>query len=365
MASDLSSVLGWATITSLVRQQADGIPKVLPPAFYTTTRAVKGKVATYTRIPGTRNLGRFTEYGAPSLRLDQKGISTVPVVLLHEFNHITMDPTVLINLRQMESYAPQNMGEEEIGRQTMSVAQRFQNTRTASIHSLLANGTIWYDSSGNLLPSSSGAMVTADFGVAASHKSQLNAEGTGNIISTSWDNPTANIPGQLRALQDAAARITGFPIKYAVYGRNVPEYLSANDYIAEFWYRAERQRTEYLEGNTLPREMLDITWVPGHRAFYEDSAGTNQQFFGADTVTFFPEVDRNWYEVFEGSYPVPTSLNIAGEGLAAAENLKEVVGMGGYGRIIDDPVTIKVNYFDTFLPLIKLPDAVFIATVKF
>src|SRR5262245_12962474 len=119
MANALQDVIGWATITDLVKQQASGIPKVLPPALYTATRPVKGKLATYTRVPGTRNPGQFVEYGAPSVRLQQKGISTVPVVLLHEFNHITFDPTVLINLRQYESYNPMNMGEEEVARQTL------------------------------------------------------------------------------------------------------------------------------------------------------------------------------------------------------------------------------------------------------
>jgi hypothetical protein len=40
-------------------------------------------------------------------------------------------------------------------------------------------------------------------------------------------------------------------------------------------------------------------------------------------------------------------------------------GMFAYGMASADPPTAKIIYGDTFLPVLKIPSAIFVATVKF
>jgi hypothetical protein len=355
MAGGLQEILGWSTLTALVKEQTDGLPSVLPDAFANTTRSVVGDIASYVRVPGTRNLALRVEYGAPALRVEHKGITTVPVKLLHSFTEITFHPSTLMNLRQYADYAVQNMGREEIARQTMSMSVRQKNLRLVSILQALALGANYFDGGGNMLPTSSGATVTVDYAIPANNKNQLNG-----IIAASWALPTTDIPSQLRSLKQTAAQLTGYPLKYAFYGKNIPSYLTQNDFVLDYLARNPPRNSDYLGGGELG-ELFGLTWVPAYEAFWEDQNGTNQTVFGDDAVVFTPAPSREWWEIFEGSYPVPASIDIAGEGLAAAGNVRVVTGQGAYGRLTDNPVTIICRYFDTFLPVIKVPKAIFIA----
>jgi hypothetical protein len=46
-------------------------------------------------------------------------------------------------------------------------------------------------------------------------------------------------------------------------------------------------------------------------------------------------------------------------------NVTTAAGMFAYGLLNTDPVTVKMVAGDTFLPVLKVPGAIYIATVKF
>ena len=115
----------------------------------------------------------------------------------------------------------------------------------------------------------------------------------------------------------------------------------------------------------LPNPLLGLNWKPSYNAFFEDKDGNIQQLVGDDDVLFVPEPAGDWIDWLEGTYPVPTTIDIQKDAIAALNSVMEKAGMFAYGRVITNPVTVEVISGDTFLPVLKNPLAVYRATTEF
>jgi hypothetical protein len=358
MSKTLEQILGYVYLTGVIQRIQSGIPDVLPSAFNTVKKQILGNQGRYTQTFGTRKTSRRVEYGAPAVAQALLGIESKDVKLLHTLEMITMDPLLLQMLRSYDSYDLQKMGIDELNRQQLEFKQRFDNLRLSTVYSMLSNGAIYFDRLGNLLPTSSGAYVTVDYGINANNKNQLNG-----IISASWANANTDIPSQLRALKLRAAQLTGYPLKYAFYGKNIPSYLTQNNYVLDYLARNPPVAQKFLDQAELPDNLFGYTWVPVYTAFFEDADGTNQTFFGDDKVVFCPEVNTVTYELMEGSYQVPSSFNATQNMASALGSMKTVHGQFSYGVPVHNPPTVQMFFGDTFLPIWKIPDALFTADV--
>lgn len=356
MAKTLEQILGYVYLTGLVEDIKTGIPKVLPEAFWNVKGETLYDQGRYTRYSGTRRTARRVEYGSPAHRRKLSDIGSFDVKLLHLYEHIELDVKTYQSLRAYTDYAVQNMGQQEVDRQALQFRTLFDNTRLSSVHSMLATGAIYYDSDGYLLPTSSGASLTVDYGIAANNKNQLNG-----IIAASWATSTTDIPGQLRALKKRSVGLTGYPLKYAFYGQNIPSYMTQNVYVKDFLARHPAMREKYLDSAEIPNGLFGFEWVPVYDAFYEDSSGTNQFWFDSDTVVFAPEIDKSVYELMEGTYPVPTSFQPMQTLQNAVGSFSVQRGMFSYATPIANPMTAQIFAGDTFLPIWKIPDTLFIA----
>jgi len=79
---------------------------------------------------------------------------------------------------------------------------------------------------------------------------------------------------------------------------------------------------------------------------------------------FTPDPSPEWWEVIQGTYPIPSDIgNVSNDAMASLRNVSVEPGMFSYAHVLSDPVTIKHLAGDTFLPVIKVPNAVVIATV--
>ncbi len=368
MAYNLEQIIGYVNLLGLIERIKMGVPNPLPGEFFSLKQDTVGDSGKYTRVTGTRTVAQLVMANAPAKRVALKGIEDVPVKLMSTFEEIFLDPNVLLMLRAYDEYT-RNKGKQEVARQTKNFVQRFMNLRIAAACGVLANGKLWFDSSFNLQPTSSSAAITIDYAMGANNQNQLNG-----IIDVSWADNTANIPKQLANLQEQSLQLTGYEIETCFYGRNVPTYISQNDYTEEYMARHQEMRSEFLTGmngkklgGAVPQGLFGIkNWVPVNTAFFEDSAGTNQTIFGADAAIFTPAVDgtmQEWWETIEGSTLVPTTINIVADAMAALNSFKEVQGMYAYGKPNDNPVGIVMRAGDRFLPALKVPDVVFQAVV--
>lgn len=360
MAGNLTiqELFGYAYLTGVVEAVKSGIPDLLPPAFHSVTQEVIGDAGLYTITRGTRKLSRRVEYGSPAIRAPLVGIETKPVKLAHTFEEITIKPQDYMLLRNYNDYNLMKRGKDELDRQQAQFRWRSDNFRISMIYSMLANGKIWFDENGNLLPSSAGAYVTVDFEIPANNQNQLNG-----IIAASWALSNTDIPLHLRNLRSRAAQDSGYPIKYAFYGVNIPTYLTQNNYVLDYLARSPKYQTAFLENAEIPDGLFGFTWVPVYSAFFEDHNGTNQTFFGADTVTFTPDINVMVYEFLVGSMEVPTTFGPVNDLLAAMNSFKTVYGQFAYGWPTHNPPTANMYQGDTCLPVWKIPATMYNADV--
>lgn len=358
MAKTIEQLLGYVYLTGVIQRIKSGIPDFLPAPFASIKKQVLGNSGRYTRTFGTRRLATRAEYGAAARKRALLGVEVQDVKLIHTFEHIEMDPLTLQTLRAYDNYDVQKMGIDEVNRQQAEFKQVFDNLRLSLTYSMLSLGAIYFDSDGNLLPTSSGAQVTVDYGVSANNQNQLNG-----IITASWANANTDIPSQLRNLKNRSLQLTGYPLKYAFYGVNIPSYMTQNNYVLDYLSRNPNTAQKFLDQAELPDGLFGYTWVPVHGAFFEDSSGTNQTFFGGDKVVFTPEITQDVYELLEGSYQVPSSFNAVSNMSAALGSLKLVHGQFSYAVPIHNPPTAQMFFGDTVLPVWKVPNAIFQADV--
>lgn len=363
----LQSIFGYATLTKAIHISANGIPNVLPEAFMRSKTKCVGANVRWRQFTGERRTARKVRYGAKAVRAELKDVGERSAKCIHFNESIELDPLVYAALQQPNSYDLDTTN-YEVKRQTEAFGAKFGNTRIAANTLALHNGVLNFDSAGNLLNSAEttptgNVAEVVEFGMSAANQNQLNG-----IISGSWALASTDIAMHLRRLKKRARRLTGLPLRYAFYGENVPSYLVNNTSVQAYLARHPQMRDKYLDGLTageIPDGLFNLSWVPAYEAFYEDANGTNQDIWDPDNVTFTPEPNENWWDIAEGSYQVPTTLNIQRDAVAAINSTEKVYGMGGYGVLIHNPITIESFYFDTFLPLLKNPDAIFQADVAF
>ncbi len=337
-----------------------GIPNVLPSEFLSIKKETLRDQGRYTRVTGTRRTARRAEYGSASRRTALKEIGVFDVKLNFAFEHISLDLLTYMSLRAYDAYQVQNMGMQELDRQALQFRTRFDNLDVAMIYSMLANGKIWFDSGGELLPSSSGAAVTVDYGISANHQNQLNG-----LLGTSWDDPSADIPGMILAIKDQSLFDTGYELEYAFYGRNTPSRFANNAAMQQYLARWPHFRDHFLSTNEIPDGLFGLKWVRASAAFFADQNDTNQTFFDVDAVVFTPPIESFWYENMIGSYLVPTTFNPLATLQATAGSFEHKHGHFMYGLPVLNPISAELHAGNVSLPIIKIPDCLYQADTVF
>ena len=360
MAKILQQVLGARNLIGVINKVANGVPNPLPDTFQRETRRVPGDHCTYYKQEGTRKTARETNYGGDPRVVDHEGLDEQPVKLIHSFEEQSHKPATLMNLESTDG-TRQQLGRAEVARQTAIFAQRYTNLRIAATTSMLAHGKIWFDADGNLLSSASGAKRTIDAGVPANNRNQLNG-----IITTKWSTASATILDDIQYIQQKAAELTGQPIRYAFHGIGLLNNLLANTQAKELINRNTGYQEQAAVG-VIPQGFGGLIWKPMYLAMYQDHAGTYRKWFASDKVVFAPEVNDEWWELIVGSLPIPKNIGaVYNDAVGAAGNMQEAYGRFSYATIGGHSGNqLKQFGGDTFIPIIKNPEAVFIADVEF
>jgi len=189
----------------------------------------------------------------------------------------------------------------------------------------------------------------------------LNVFGGGNLL-TNWKAATPNILGQLKAVKKAGRKLTGHPITHAFYGVNIPGYIAADPVLQSIIRGSQRVAEEAITAE-IPSSVGNLKWFPIDQAFFVDQTGVAKDWAGDDVIVFTPDPSTDWWEVIEGTYPVPRSIQLANDLGAVLGNLQQVAGPFSYAQVTTNPVSLQHFAGDTFLPIIKNPAAVFIAKV--
>jgi hypothetical protein len=361
MATSLREILAPDVLYGTVQRIKETLdtsfmpPEFLSPALSVPTLSDSGYIVVG---QGTNRTAGQAMKGSASRPVTLSGLERRPQVLIHSAHNYEVKYDVLQGLQNPRNQTEEEISRFEIDRRTAEATKLSMALRFGSILNMLGSGENWFDGNGNLLGSSSGAAFTIDYGVPANNKNQLNG-----IISASWATATTKIITHCQAVQKQAMINAQRPIRAAVYGKNIFDYIVDNNQAKEFLNRNPQMQTSIAQG-LIPDGFGGIAkWYPGWLHGFETAAGTYVTPIGDTKVVFLPEITSDVYTMFEGHEPVPSdsfgAFNI--ENLASSVSLQR--GMFAYAQGETDPVRAKVVFGDNFLPSLHLPSCVFIATV--
>lgn len=364
MSTTLQQILGAKNLTGIINGIIGGVPEDLIPAgFMSSRRQVEGDYCTYNKVEATRKTARLVQYGSKAVKRQLQGVSEVPVKLAHFFESFDVKPTDMMNLLAEGNETRQRMGAATLARQVAEFGRLFRNNRLVAFYSMLARGKISYDSDGNFKTSDQAGSggVDIDFSVPANNQNQWNG-----IIGASWATAGTSIITQVKAVKKQARKLTGYPLKHAFYGANIPDYLLTNTQLKELINRNARLQEAFTlaEAGEIPDGFLGFMWHPVDQAFWDDG-GTNTDIFGDDALILTPEPSADWFEWIEGSYPVPTDIgSVSSDAVSALlSSIAEVYGAFSYATVTHNPVCVEGFAGDTVLPTLKVPGAIFIGDV--
>ncbi len=372
----VEEILASRNLIGRVTDVVNGVPDdVIPTGFTTATRTTEGNRGEYLRTKGTRQAATINRYGAPAKHAVKAGIGSTPVTLLHAFEDISHDPNVLQLLISEDGNGlmRQQMAKDTINRQLDVFGTRFRNLRMSAIYSALATGGIAFDEDGNLLPpgADAGNGFSINFGVPSDHA------GTAGGILTNWLTAGVDIIGQIKKIKKKGRKDTGFPLRYAFYGEDVAGILLNTDQFKTM-ARGSSKLAEEFATSEIPSSFGGLEWIPVEQAFFDDQNGVSHDWFGTKDIVFTPDpaatvragttgeeeiIASGWWEVIEGTFAVPRSIQLAADLSAVLGNIQMVAGPFSYAQITTNPVTLQHFAGDTMLPILKNGAAIFTLTV--
>lgn len=308
MGHTLTQLIGWTAMQGMIETPVGGVQSVAPlDRILSQTVPLEGLTAEWIRVANSRQAAAFNDHGAESRAMDQEGIEQVSIKCMHVLNHITHKSEILSALRAFDNPSRQERASQVIEFQTREFKRKHDNQKVSALCSCLIENAVYLDANGNMLPSSSGAKRTVNFGGTYTGSSAIayNTSIAGGTTGD-WRTTSTSIHYGMSLLQKWYGQVNGRQIRYGIYGADIPQMFADNDY-AERWQQGSPKISEALSSGMIPDGFFadGVMWIPGNRLGYQDSAGTYQYWLAADEVLFLPEIDRSWIEVQNGTEEIP------------------------------------------------------------
>jgi len=367
MADPLRDVLGIDNIVGVISTTTPGLPAPLAEGYYAVNRSVEGDMVGFDHEGGERKTAPIVDRSSPSRHVIVDGMGNKQWRMLTAKHNSTIDPNALQNLRTPGSLQKQKNGRAEVARVAGRLAKRLINTRTMANHAmLLGGGKIYVGPDGDLQPASAGSMYTVDAEIPASNLDQgLQMDAATALLTTSWNNAAADIPAMMQLVTDTALMRTGIKLDLAVIGANVLGYFLANTMIKELM-KSNVAMTTAFGNNTIPNEFLGVpNWMKGSGLYWVDKDDGYNKFVGDDDICLLPAPAAAWLECAEGSHMLTNGGQVVPSMEQANEAFVEVYGKWGFAELTSDPTGAKLVAGDTYLPMLKIPAAVYKLDVKF
>lgn len=221
--------------------------------------------------------------------------------------------------------------------------------------------------------------INIDMGIPATHQGTLDG-----IIDKNWDDPTADIVGQLMKLKQRALAESGFDLAVMWTDSITAGHMMQNQTLSEIKGSVNRafttwdfkgQATDVQPGDrdlgaTMGIRFAALPWlnVMVNDAYLSLGTATDPQ--GTDSfdiadltrvmpaghAVFTPPPGGDWYTIFEGEEPIRTTYG--GQSTI-------VRGFGTWEFLMPNiPPGREAGYLDNFLPVLRFPRAVWDATVR-
>lgn len=261
--------------------------------------------------------------------------------------------------REYDRYAISAKGQNEIARQTEQNARRHAITKMAFLHFMFFHSTIYVGPDGMLTSSSTGARLSFDAGIPSSHRSQINP-GSGNIITTSWADTSADILQMVEGLRaEAGNQFVESP--EIAFVNEQDKYLFRNNTKLLAYYNGSTDRLDKdLAANVVEFAGVKFIFVTG--SFLVGTTVT--QWVPRGKIAFMPPLGR-WFLNAVGIEYVPAEAVQAADWSSLLGSLRPVYGDFAYAALTNNPVGMNVFMGSNFWHGFREPEAAWVPTVVF
>ena len=370
MAIRFEDLVDSNALTAVVKENVNGVPEdVMPSEFLSLTEDVFGDRGMYGRTQGTATMAPITSYNAASGLEQLTGIDLLTFQCLPVRRHFVIDSSDVARLKNPNDPTSQRLAMTRVSNSLERISGRIRSTLVGSIMSMLSNGFLRYNTSGDMLAPTDTSGISHDYGIAAGHKGQLDVFGDGAIVGTVWSDNGSSPVTDVAEIKAAARKETGLPLTTALYGANIHGHLLGNTNLQQTINANPNFSTNFASGS-IPSGFLGIkNWIPFQEAYSEAVTSTDStrvfiDYADADTIIFMPDVTRDWYTLYLGTTEVPSDLGIKNGAFDAIATAQTTFGPYSYARAMDDPFSVKVMLGNVFFPALLNPKAIYIAKVS-
>jgi hypothetical protein len=165
-------------------------------------------------------------------------------------------------------------------------------------------------------------------------------------------------------MKQKSVQDTGFESMLILYGLSIPQWIRTNTAVQNMVNGNYVLATDQYKSRDIPAKLGDYDWYPQYSAFFEDASGSKVKLWPDNVAVFIPMPTPEWQEMLEGTTRIPTSLGgVVPDAVTAMTNFtQDVPGVFSYATMDRHGVVEQVAG-NTWLPTIKNPQAVYVATV--
>jgi hypothetical protein len=286
----------------------------------------------------------------------------------YSFNEMNAPGDVLLALREPDSYAIQEKGVTELRRLLRKFRKRHVMFKEVVLRNLIVKGVVYFDAVGNILDSSSGAVITVTTDVPAGNQGNI-----GGIISALWSVAGTDIFTQLDNIRRTAAR-SFVPVPNHCWVNAANFYALRNNTgsgLQTYFSRNAELNNVVMRKNDAGEEVeytvTDVNGFTWHflNAVYQDKDGTAVDAIpvtGAGSVVLTPSPNGDWFAKANGRTLVPNSLEPAATMEESLRNMPYQEGGFFYSKLEHNPVSLKVFEGVKFFAGFNEPGAVWQCT---
>ncbi len=303
--------------------------------------------------------------GNPARRLQPTGKTRRALAMINMFDVLNLKADSLQFLREPDQWLLQNGGATEIQQQLEDMAAAHVVTKHLWLAKYFGGSAIYIDANGEILESSSGAVVTVDTGVPSANQSQIdltNFGSTGNAIDAAWDVAGTGILTQLDKLNHTAVEHQNSePLRHIWCHGTARAWLRSNTEIKALYSAGMDRLDNALRGDTFEINNYVFHFFSGT---YTAADGTNKPFIPLTKAIITPEPGP-WIAQGNGVQIVPTTVDVQQGQFVNFAGWEKHYGDFAYFQAEHNPPSVNLFAGTNWLFGFKNPASVFVPTVDF
>lgn len=353
------------------------------------TETVSGKVGQLDLVDPTRSIGGIRANAVGPHRVIPKSVGESTVTCYRYYEAIDILDEKMFPVRPLGG--PLNVVEpgakSHFAQQVAHLGERMSNLREFAISRMLFGGFSLKrinDNDQNVVPvelGTSGAFKNIASGLPTGHKDQLNVDGAGDLIGTTWGTgSSADIASDVYKVNEKMMLKSGMPLRHVIITTPTYNAMRANSKLQSQGGTVQSPMTDLSpngdankEGDpnggftvrfrAMPQFLFHV--YDGFLMLDNDSTDQQDQRDATKVVKvmednkalFLPEPSSRWFGWQAGSEPVKKNI--------ASVSSEIVTGFDTWDMPINDPPGRQLRAMDIGLPYLKMRESIFYATCIF